>query len=203
MEGSWSNKDGVERKGSLGGWGWLLCLILVLTPTGTSHGARQASYYVSDVTLEANLRSGMNAGHRIIAMLRPGTQLTLIREEGGWAEVTLQDGRRGWILKRYLSERPPCVVTAQQLEEENKKLREQLKDVGSNQQDIVQENERLKKEVEETRKKMEDIESAYHDVKLTGQLRWFLGGAGVVLVGWVLGFWMGRARRRRSADLYR
>jgi SH3 domain protein len=175
---------------------WLSCLALALALSGTSHGARQLSLYVSDTTVEANLRSGIDADQRIIAMLRPGTQVTLLREERGWAEVTLQDGRRGWILKRYLSDRPPWMVTAQQLEGENQKLREQLKGLGGSQQELTQENDRLKREVEE-------MERAYRDTKLSGQLRWFLSGAGVVLVGWLLGYWMGRTRRRRSSGLYR
>ena len=64
------------------------------------------TFYVSDTTLEANLRSGTSQENRIIGMLRPGTKLTLTGEQDGWAEVTLEDGRTGWILKRYLSERP-------------------------------------------------------------------------------------------------
>jgi SH3 domain protein len=197
--------DVVGGKGFPGLRGWLSCLALTLTLalSGTSHGARQVSLYVSDTTVEANLRSGIDADQRIIAMLRPGTQVTLLREERGWAEVTLQDGRRGWILKRYLADRPPWMVTAQQLEGENHKLREQLKGLGGNQQELTQENDRLKKEVEETRKRVEEMERAYRDTKLSGQLRWFLSGAGVVLVGWLLGYWMGRTGRRRSSGLYR
>jgi SH3 domain protein len=193
------------RKDFPGLRGWLFCsaLALALALAGTSHGARQVSLYVSDTTVEANLRSGINADQRIIAMLRPGTQVTLLREERGWAEVTLQDGRRGWILKRYLADRPPWMVTAQQLEAENQKLREQLNGLGGSQQELTQENDRLKREAEETRKRVEETERAYRDTKLSGQLRWFLSGAGVVLVGWLLGYWMGRTRRRRSTGLYR
>jgi len=194
-----------ERKGFPGLQGWFSCLVLVLAVglSGTSHGARQVSLYVSDTTVEANLRSGIDTDQRIIAMLRPGTQVTLLREERGWAEVTLQDGRRGWILKRYLSDRPPWMVTAQQLEAENQKLREQLKGLGGSQQELTQENERLKSEMEETRKRIEETERAYRDTMFSGQLRWFLSGAGVVFVGWLLGYWMGRTRRRRSSGLYR
>lgn len=193
----------MDRKGLPGLLGWLSCLALAAALSGTSHGARHLSLYVSDTTVEANLWSGIDAGQRIIAMLRPGTQVTLLREERGWAEVTLQDGRRGWILKRYLSDRAPWMVTGQQLEGENQKLREQLKGLGSRQQELTQENDRLKKEMEETRKKAEETERAYGETKLSGQIRWFLSGATVVLVGWLLGFWMGRTRRRRSSDLYR
>lgn len=204
VQGSRKAKTGgVGRKGFAGRWGWLPFLALALGLSGTSHGARHVSLYVSDITVEANVRSGIDADHRIIAMLRPGAQVTMLREEGGWAEVTLQDGRRGWMLKRYLSERPTWMVTAQQLEGENQKLREQLQGLGNRQQEMVQENELLKKEVEEARKKIEEMERAYNAAELSGRLRWFLSGATVVLVGWFLGFWMGRMRRRRSFDLFR
>ena len=204
IDGGRSGRNGsLERKAFPGRWRWLFCSIMVLAFSGATHGARHISLYVSDITLEANLRSGIDSDRRIIAMLRPGTQVTLIREEGGWAEVTLQDGRRGWILKRYLSERPPWLVTAQQLEGENQKLREQLKGFGSSQQEMVQENERLRKELAEARAMLEEMERAHQDFKLSRQLRWFISGASVVLVGWLLGFWMGRMRRRRSFDLYR
>jgi SH3 domain protein len=193
----------VSRNGFPGLRLLLACLALALAVSGTSHGARQVNLYVSDTTLEANLRSGIDTDQRIIAMLRPGTQVTFLREERGWAEVTLQDGRRGWILKRYLSDRPPWIVTAQQLEAENQKLREQLKGLGGSQEELTQENDRLKKGAEEARKRVEEMERAYRDTKLSGQLRWFLSGAGVVLVGWLLGYWMGRMRRRRSSGLYR
>jgi len=195
----------VARKGFLGLWGGLACFafVVALAPLGTSHGAHQVGLYVSDTTVEANLRSGINSDQRIIAMLRPGTPVTLLREERGWAEVTLQDGRRGWILKRYLSDRPPWMVTAQQLEAENQKLRERLQGLDGGQQALSRENDQLKREVEEARKRAEEMERAYRDTKLSGQLRWFLGGAGVVIVGWLLGYWMGRMRRSRAAGLFR
>jgi SH3 domain protein len=193
----------VGRNGFPGLRVWLACWVLALVVSGTGHGARQVSLYVSDTALEANLWNGIETDQRIIAMLRPGTQVTLLREDRGWAEVKLQDGRRGWILKRYLSDRPPWIVTAQQLEAENQKLREQLNGLGGSQQELTQENERLKREAEDAGKRAEQAERAYRDTKFSGQLRWFLSGAGVVLVGWLLGYWMGRMRRRRSSGLYR
>jgi SH3 domain protein len=189
---------GVPRR-----WWGLWSLALVLTLSGLSYGARTVALYVSDSTVEANLWSGIKGDRRIIAMLRPGTQVALLREDDGWAEIALQDGRRGWILKRYLSEGPSCIVTAQQLGAENQKLREQVKGLGSSQQQTAQENNQLKREFEETRKKLEELQSASDAAKFSGRLRWFLGGAAVVVVGWILGFWTGRVRRRRSSELYR
>jgi SH3 domain protein len=89
-----------------------LCLTSVFTIFLPSVTDAATMFYVSDTTLEANLRSGTSQENRIIGMLKPGTQVTLVLEEDGWAKVTLEDGRTGWILKRYLSERPPWRLTA-------------------------------------------------------------------------------------------
>ena len=49
--------------------------------------------YISDTTVTVNLRTGNSFGNKIVALLRPGTKVTLIQEESGWAEVALEDGR--------------------------------------------------------------------------------------------------------------
>jgi SH3 domain protein len=207
MEGKRLNPAYRQEKYSCGvptrRWWPIWSLALFLSLSGLSHGARSHPLYVSDTTVEANLWNGIKGDRRIVAMLRPGTQLTLLREDEGWAEVALQDGRRGWILKRYLSERPSWMTTAQQLEAENQKLREQVKGLGGSQHETAQENDRLKRDLEETRQTLGQMQKTFDDAKFSGRLRWFLSGAAVVLVGWILGFWTGRARRRRSSDLYR
>jgi SH3 domain protein len=197
--------------------------------------------YVSDTTLEANLRSGTSQESRIIGMLRPGTKLTLTGEQDGWAEVTLEDGRTGWILKRYLSERPPWRQTAEQLQKENERLRTQLNKVRTELQQIKQESAEVQRqldsqeaefksvqsEYEELRKsstsylnlkmayenlqnearqreaKLDELEKAYGKLKTSKAIRWFLSGAGVLMLGWIVGSSMARIRRRRSSDYYK
>ena len=58
------------------------------------------------------------------------------------------------------------------------------------------------KKAAETRKTKE-LQKANDNMKTSYNLRWFLGGGGVMLTGWILGFWMGRMRRRRTSDRYR
>ena len=94
---------------------WIFFGTLVLMSWLSTVCAAAATRYVSDTTLKANLRSGTSVENRIIGMLIPGTVVTLLAEEGGWAEVSLADGRTGWILRQYLSERPPWRLTAKKL----------------------------------------------------------------------------------------
>ncbi|MGD9272503.1 MAG: hypothetical protein PVH08_15625, partial [Syntrophobacterales bacterium] len=51
---------------------WLLGLTLFLTVWLPSASSSAATFYVSDTTLEANLRTGTQKENRIIALLRPG-----------------------------------------------------------------------------------------------------------------------------------
>jgi len=219
----------------------LFGLTLFFTVCLPSVSSFAATLYVSDTTVEANLRTGTQQENRIIALLRPGTQLELLSEEDGWAEVTLADGRTGWILRRYLSERPPWRVTAEKLATENEKLRAQVGTIKGGNQDLLQKNKELQKQVDlqqreleklrrdyeelknsstnylnlkmayenlqkgtrQSNAKLDKLEKAHGKLKTSTGIRWFLSGAGVLLLGWVMGSSVARLRRRRSSDYYK
>lgn len=182
---------------------WLVGFILLLSNLLLSVEIQAKTFYISDTALKANVRSGSGFERRIIAMLPPGTQVTLIREEGGWAEVALEDGRRGWLLKRYLSDRPAWRVTAQKLATENQRLQQQVSSLSHNHKNLLQEKIKLEADLGDESQKVKELQKANDTMKTSYNLRWFLGGAGVVLTGWILGFWMGRMRRRRTSERYR
>lgn len=176
---------------------WLLGLPIYLILWSLRPVAGATVLYISDTTLTANLRTGNSYENRIIAMIRPGTQVTLIREEGSWAEVALEDGRRGWLLKEYLSDRPAWLVTARELATENQHLKKQVNNLERNYQSLLQEKRLLGNELEQKTQDLEEVRRAYENSDVSNKLRWFISGAGVLLLGWVLGFWRGRMRRRR------
>jgi SH3 domain protein len=182
---------------------WLVGFILLLSNLLLSVEIQAKTFYISDTALKANVRTGSGFERRIIAMLPPGTQVTLIREEGGWAEVALEDGRRGWLLKRYLSDRPAWRVTAQKLAAENQRLQQQVSSLSQNHKNLLQEKIKLEADLGYESQKVRELQKTNDTMKTSYNLRWFLGGAGVVLTGWMLGFWMGRMRRRRTSDRYR
>jgi len=220
---------------------WLFALTLLLTLCLPGTGNTADTLYVSDTTLEANLRSGTSQDNRIIGMLRPGTKVTLTSEQDGWAKVTLEDGRTGWILRRYLSERPPWRETAERLQKENEQLRTKLNTVRTDYQQMMQKStelqkkmdsqqsellsaqsdyeelkksstnylnlkmayENLQNEARQTKAKLDELEKAYGKLKTSRALRWFLSGAGVLILGWIIGSSMARVKRRRSSDYYK
>ena len=217
------------------------CLTSVFTIFLPSVTDAATMSYVSDTTLEANLRSGTSQENRIIGMLKPGTRVTVVLEEDGWAKVTLEDGRTGWILKRYLSERPPWRVTAAKLGTENEQLRAELTTIKGGHQGLLQKNKELQKQLDlqqkelekvsrnyeelknsstnylnlkmayenlqkgarESNAKLNTLEKAYGKLKTSTAIRWFLSGAGVLLLGYIIGTSVARLRRRRSSDYYK
>jgi len=199
------------------------------------------TFYVSDITLEAIVRSGPDVSRRIIASLPIGTRVTMIRAENGWAEVSLPDGRTGWTLERYLSNRLPWKFSAEKLAKEKEGLESQISEIETRTRELGQENERVEKELASLKENLETSSKEYETLKKgstnylglqeaheklaselpelkakvaqaqrtydklqsSSNMRWFLYGAGVMTLGWIVGLIMGGRRRRRSKDIYR
>ena len=121
--------------------------------------------YVSDTALEAILRTGPDVGNRIIAALPIGTKVTVITVENGWAEVSLPDGRTGWTLERYLSDRPPWKFTAEKLSEEKARLESQIGQLESSNRELGQENDRLEKALASFNQDLQAMEKDYQALK--------------------------------------
>lgn len=52
-------------------------------------------------TGELNVRAENSIGSRLIGKLKPGDKVDLLKEETGWFQVKLKDGKTGWISSSY------------------------------------------------------------------------------------------------------
>jgi SH3 domain protein len=219
----------------------VVALAILLTLWLFSSKTWAKTLYVSDTTLEVILRSGPDISHRIIASLPIGARLTVSRAENGWAEVSLPDGRTGWTLERYLTDRPPWKFTAEKLAEEKTQLESQISEIEASSRELGQENERIERELTllkqnleatskeyealkkgstnylglqeaheklaselpELKAKLVQAQRTYDKLQYSSNTRWFLYGAGVMTLGWIVGLIMGGRRRRRSKDIFR
>ncbi|MBP1726494.1 MAG: hypothetical protein H6Q51_1792 [Deltaproteobacteria bacterium] len=219
-------------------WYWLSALLVACAPWAA---AWAGNLYVSDTALEAVLRNGPGSGNQVISMVPAGTRVNLVSEEDKWAEVTLEDGRTGWMLKKYLSDQLPWRITAEKLASENKALQAQMAQMKRGKQDLSDETLRLKKDLEtsqrdlqslrhehetlkkgateylslkssfdklttdanQAREQLTEVQQGYENLKSSSSIHWFLSGAAVLLLGWLLGLVMARTRRRRVSEFYR
>jgi SH3 domain protein len=220
---------------------WLFCLTVLLSGWLFIANTWAETFYVSDTTLEAILRSGPGVSNRIIAALPIGTRVTVINVENGWAEVSLPDGRTGWTIERYLSDRPPWRFTAEKRAKEKDTIESQIREIESSSRELREANERLEKqlgalgkELEVTRQeydalkkgaanylglqeaheklaselpqlkaKLAEAQKVHDKLQSSDNMRWFLYGAGTIVLGWILGNVMGSRRKKRSSAIHR
>lgn len=62
--------------------------------------------------------------------------------------------------------------------------------------------ERLRKEYAAQGEKNEQLTTEVESLRFGNNLKWFLAGAGVLFLGWLIGLAMGRRKRRANSSLY-
>lgn len=77
--------------------------------------------YVSDVQ-EITMRTGPGVDNKVVQTLRSGARIEKLREEGEWALIRAENGREGWVLKRYLSADIPSKVQFEEYRTRNAEL---------------------------------------------------------------------------------
>ncbi len=169
-------------------------------------------------------------------MVSSGEKIIVLEPGNEWSKVRLNDGKIGYVLKRFITAETPCNITLDRLQKKHHSLVEQsaepLKEVArltdENEQlqtnfaaverslnDLQIEHETLKKEskdfiniktkytqtskqLTEQSGKVEKLESEIARLGWNQSIRWFLSGAGVMLLGYIIGFFSKKRRRRSS-----
>jgi SH3 domain protein len=188
---------------------------------------------------EITLRRGQGTDFKIIAVVRDGTAVELLSEENDWAQVRLQEGKEGWVLRRYLSETPPLNQLVEQLEQEktglilsSEALQQRLDETSAEKDridreyqlclaehsdisdkymtlqndtaDVIQTKEDLKQaqtQLVDLQAKLSVVQQENERLAKNQTLKWFLAGGGVLLLGWIVGLFSGRSRKKRSSLL--
>ncbi|MBC2695599.1 MAG: TIGR04211 family SH3 domain-containing protein [Desulfobacteraceae bacterium] len=192
--------------------------------------------YVSDI-IEITVRTGPEIGNKIIAMIKSGEKVEMLKPEeteNDWLFVRIANGKEGWVLRRFLKSKETDGLILERLKKKhnvlknqavslieenkvykkkNKKLNSELKTNKEMSDKIKSSYETLKKEsaeflelksnykkassklIEQT-KKAEKLEEELTSLLLHQNIKWFLSGAGVLLLGFVIGFSIKRQRRR-------
>ena len=129
-----------------------LCLIVICLLYGQGNGLAE-TMYVTD-RLHLSLRTAPDPGGPFLMLLQSDTKVEVLETEGKWAKVQLENGRTGWVMKRYLVEDVPKSAIIEQLKgeiEEMKEIPERLqkenaslrKEIDTLQNQIIQQKTRL------------------------------------------------------------
>lgn len=86
---------------------------------------------------------------------------------------------------------------AQQVEASYQKLRADSADVIRFREDC----QKLKEDFQQQAQKLEEVATENEALRFGTNLKWFLAGGGVLLIGWIMGLAYGRRKRRWSSGL--
>ena len=197
-----------------------ICLLLIWID------ARAETKYVGDLR-EITFRTGPGNDHKIIAMLKSGQTVEVIQEEEEWTKVRLPSETEGWVLNQYITSSPPSSLLLKGLKEKNKVLMIQNVSLLEEKMKIQAQSEKLAAEFEihkqtcselqkdyeilkkeysgktgeklaKQTKQIEKLEEEITNIQFSHNIKWFLSGAGVLILGFWIGFSAKRQRRRSS-----
>ncbi len=207
----------------------VMCLVLFSTPVLAENK------YISD-TVKVTMRTGPGNDRKIISLLRVGTKVEVVQPGDEWTLVRLDNGKEGWVINRFLTDKLPSDIELNILKRKYEALRASASEMQEKNSLLKAENEKLTTEFAESRKKLQKTTNDYEALKteskeflklqskfkaasskLTEQtkkaekfedeltkllwnqnIKWFLSGAGVLILGFIIGFSTKRQRRRSS-----
>jgi len=172
-----------------------LMLLSLLSIAPPALAAAEDTRWVSD-QLRISMRSGPGDGFEIVQILATGTALQTAERRGDWVRVRLEDGAAGWVVARYLESEKPAGL-------ELPSVRSALATAEGRVEELQSVVSRLKNdlaELQELRARTRELEVANLRLESAAGATMMTLGAGIALVGVLLGaFWPRRSGSRGIA----
>jgi SH3 domain protein len=143
---------------------WLLPFLMLILLLWIPVHAQAKRVYVTD-EFKITLRSGPSIENKIFRMLPSGTRLEVIDETPAWYQVRTEDGKEGWILKRYAMDRLPYKQQAERLQNKIDRLERDQRQAEKTIADLKKENSQLSQELSKTRSSLEEVQQKYDSLR--------------------------------------
>jgi SH3 domain protein len=166
--------------------------------------------YVTD-RLYLSLRSVADPEHPAIALLPSDTKVEVLETEKDWAKVRLEDGRTGWVMKRFLVEDLPKSfiigdlkrevesrdVILERLQAENASLRKEISDrvmQETKEGELKKKIETLENQIAQQKKRFEMTtkENTFERLKEI-----YVPGMVALFVGLIVGYFLGKPKKKQ------
>ncbi len=163
-------------------------LLFSLLPTLT----QAKDFYVSGHR-EIQVRTGPGDQSNAFATLKTGQKMQRVSQEGDYYLVKIPDGRRGYVLKKNLTDETPPEYRLGELEAKVKQQVEEIKQLRQENNGLIEAADVQTRREAEVKTELEQLQAGRSNIQRDRNLTWFLAGAGVLLVGWLIG-WRFRLR---------
>jgi SH3 domain protein len=123
----------------------ILLILIVLVAWAPAVFAK--TMYTSDVT-EISVRQGRDTSYPIIKTLKSNEPVTVLESSDGWSKIQFADGKEGWLVSSYLTDKTPGSAASPEMEKKTDQMALQLKATG-------EENERLKNDIQSLKSQLD------------------------------------------------
>ncbi len=113
--------------------------------------------YTSDIT-EISVREGRDTSYPVITTLKSNQPVTVLESINGWSRIQSADGKEGWLITSYLTDKMPGSAAAPETARKMDQMALQLKGAG-------EENERLKKEIQTLKSQLDTSNQALSELR--------------------------------------
>jgi len=189
--------------------------------------------YISD-SIKITMRTEPGKDRKIIALLKIGQKVEILNPGDDWTLVQLPNGKKGYVLSRFLTNKTPSGIQLNVLQNKHKALKANAASLLEENNAFKSKNEAITTELVAVRKELQDLKSDFENLKKgsahflelqakykkttskleeqtkkagkfedelnkliwSQRIKWFLSGAGVLLIGFLIGLSTKRQRRR-------
>ena len=137
---------------------------------------------------EIQVRPGPGEENNAFATLKTGQKMQRVSQEGDYYLVKIPDGRRGYVLKKNLTDKAPPEYKLGELEAKVKQQAEEIKQLRQENKGFIEAADVQTSREAEVKKELEQLQAERNNIQRDRGLTWFLAGAGVLLVGWLIGW---------------
>ncbi len=189
--------------------------------------------YISD-SIKITMRTEPGKDRKIIALLKIGQKVEILNPGDDWTLVQLPNGKKGYVLSRFLTNKTPSGIQLNVLQNKHKTLKANAASLLEENNAFKSKNEAITTELVAARKELQDLKSNFENLKKNSahflelqakykktttkleeqtkkagkfedelnkliwnqRIKWFLSGAGVLLIGFLIGLSTKRQRKR-------
>lgn len=145
-----------------------------------------------------NVRRAADVEARIVGWADPADRVEILETSGGWARVRLSGGSEGWVVASRLQTDPPPAARAAALAAEKEDLRTRLGRETETVKQLRGEADAAAAREREQKEEIARLVAAREALLTDARWREWLTGAGIVLVGMLVGAILARMQARRS-----
>ena len=122
------------------------------------------SMYVSD-KLKVTVRTGQGNTHKIIALIKSDQKVEALEKGEEWTLVILQNGKKGWVLSRYLTNDIPKSIQLASLQIKYKNVAAQAESLSVGNEKLKSDYKKLSVALSKNEKALKNLQIDYDTLK--------------------------------------